>query len=141
MLRVTKLTDYGIVLMGRLASSPREASLSTRELAEASGLPLATACKILKTLARQGLLTSQRGSAGGYQLARAPETIAVAEIIAALEGPITMCQGHEIEEQVSDAPVALGFNWQLVNSAVRQALENISLSEMMMQIPGERDKT
>lgn len=136
MLRVTKLTDYGIVLMGQLARSPREASLSTRDLAEAAGLPLATVCKILKTLAREGLLSSQRGSAGGYQLARDPETIAVAEIIAALEGPITMCQGHELGEGEVEMPSHLGFNWQLVNSAVRTALENISLSEMVRKLPG-----
>ena len=91
MLRVTRLTDYGIAMLGHMAGSASR--LSTRDLAGVTGLPLTTASKILKALCRQGLLVSTRGAEGGYTLARTADEISVADIVTALEGPITITQG------------------------------------------------
>ena len=68
MLRITKITDYGIVLMAQMASEPQTTMHNARDLAAATRLPLPIVSKILKTLARGGLLTSQRGTKGGYTL-------------------------------------------------------------------------
>ena len=90
MLRISKLTDYGIVLLARIAAEPEGAQLSAREMAEATALPLPVASKMLKQLSAAGLLESLRGAKGGYRLVRSPRTISVAEIVHALEGPIAL---------------------------------------------------
>ena len=96
MIRLSRLTDYGIVLMAHLASREAGTTHNAREVAAEAGLPLPVVSKILKALARDGLLESQRGSKGGYSLSRAPEEITVPEMISALEGPIglTECTQH-----------------------------------------------
>jgi len=87
MLRISKLTDYGIMLLTYMARGPALLTYSAPELAARSNLPLPTVSKLLKTLARRGVLIAQRGAKGGFSLARRPEDISVAEIIQALEGP------------------------------------------------------
>ena len=78
MLRITKQTDYGIVLLSRMAAEPARL-FNAPELAAELGLPLPTVSKILKLLARDGVLASHRGVKGGYSLSRPPEAISVAE--------------------------------------------------------------
>ena len=91
MIRLSKLTDYGLVLMSYVARSG--GGLHTaRGLAAESGLPLPTVSKVLKTLLQSGFLVSHRGINGGYNLARGAQEISVAEIIAALEGPIALTE-------------------------------------------------
>jgi FeS assembly SUF system regulator len=131
MIRITKQSDYGIVLMSRLAGRPEELH-SAAGLAADAQLPAPIVSKILKLLARAELLESHRGVKGGYCLSRAPESISVAEIISALEGPIA------VTECIEDGPgecsqepfCAVRGNWQRINLAIRQALEAISLAEM-----------
>ena len=96
MLRMSRLTDYGIVLLAHLAAAPDDAVHNARELAERARLPLPVVSKILKHLAREGFLHSQRGAKGGYALAQRPEEISVAAVIDALEGPIALtdCGTH-----------------------------------------------
>ena len=89
MLRVGKLTDYGTVVMTYLAREPKQLH-SANEMAAQLGLALPTVSKILKALVQNGLLVSHRGVKGGYSLALAPEAISVAQIIAAIEGPIAL---------------------------------------------------
>ncbi|MFH1278123.1 MAG: SUF system Fe-S cluster assembly regulator [Candidatus Eisenbacteria bacterium] len=137
MFRITKLTDYGVVLLTNLAQCSDEAPRGARDLAEEVGLPLPTVSKILKALARGGLLESHRGTKGGYTLTRPPEEISVAEIIAALEGPIA------ITECVAAAPgtcdqeplCSVRANWQMINRTVHGALDKITLSQMIRPAP------
>src|SRR5260370_16404100 len=95
MLRLAKLTDYGLVLMTCMARKHHHAVDTARGLALGSKLPLSTVSKLLKMLLQGGLLISRRGINGGYVLARHAAAISVAEIIVALEGPIalTECSG------------------------------------------------
>src|SRR5260370_37804735 len=90
MIRMNKLTDYGIVLLTHLAREGNSPIHSARDLAESSHLPAPTVNKLLKKLSQARLLTSQRGVNGGYTLARDPAEISVAEAISALEGPIAI---------------------------------------------------
>ena len=92
MIRVTKLTDYGIVLMTRLAGCDSTQVATAPELARDMNLPLPTVRKILKTLTRENLLVSQRGAAGGYCLARDPEQITLMDMVKALEGPMALTE-------------------------------------------------
>ena len=131
MIRITKQTDYGVVLLTHLAQAP-ERLYTTPELAEETQLPLPMASKILKLLAREGVLDSQRGAKGGYTLARSPREITVTEIISALEGPIA------VTECIDDAPGVCDYtafcpvrsNWNQINLAIRQALDGITLADM-----------
>lgn len=132
MLRITKLSDYGIVLLVQLADGEPRESQNARTMAEATGLPLPVVSKILKSLAQGGLLTSQRGAKGGYALSRRPEEINVAEIIGAIEGPIALMEcsagpGHC--EQETSCPVR--DPWQRINEAIQETLSHVTLRELV----------
>jgi len=135
MLRITKQSDYGIVLMTLFAGAGGGRVHSTRDLAAGAKLPLPTVSKILKALARAGLLQSHRGVKGGYRLARDPAEISVEEIIRALEGPIAITEcidGPNECEIERTCPVRT--NWQRINGAVTDALAAIRLSEMAAEV-------
>jgi FeS assembly SUF system regulator len=136
MIRMTKQADYGIVLLTRMATEP-DRLFNATELAEETHLPQPTVSKILKTLAREGLLLSQRGVKGGYTLDHDPATMSVADVIAALEGPIaiTECidESPGLCRQEAFCPVR--GNWHRINDAIRRALSAISLAEMTQPLP------
>ncbi|MGA2262772.1 MAG: SUF system Fe-S cluster assembly regulator [Acidobacteriota bacterium] len=131
MLRVTKLADYGIVILTHLAGQGNATS-NARDLAQEARLPLPVVSKILKLLAKDGLLESHRGIKGGYGLARKPEQITVSEIIRALEGPIavTECTDRIHGDCGLETGCPVRTNWHLINQAIQQALEKITLAEM-----------
>lgn len=134
---MTRLTDYGIVLLTYIARDPQKPMHNARDLAASASLPLPTANKVLKALTRKGLLVSHRGVKGGYGLARRPEEISVADIITATEGPMAMSRrpGARPTTRALDSACSVHSNWQTINRAIRQALESITLSEMACPIP------
>ena len=131
MIRITRETDYGIVLMTTMA---RDANppYSAAALAKQRGLPLPMVSKILQTLARAGLLVSQRGALGGYSLARQPAEISAVDIIDALEGPIaiTECSVADLHACLHEENCAVSGHWHRINGAIREALKNINLLEL-----------
>jgi FeS assembly SUF system regulator len=132
MLRITKQTDYGILLLARLASLPEGQILSARDAADWAGLSVPMASKILKSLARGRILASHRGVGGGYSLSRPAEQTTLAGVIRALEGPISMVEcgaqpGNCGQEPTCPARV----NWARVNREVEQALERVPITEMV----------
>lgn len=131
MLRMSKLTDYGTVVMTYLAREP-DRHHAASEIAACVYVATPTVSKILKMLGRAGLVASHRGTKGGYTLARPANEISVAEIINALEGPIglTECSsspGHCVQE----TSCSIRTNWQRINVAIRDALEGVTLAEMI----------
>jgi len=138
MIRMRKLTDYGIVLLAHLARNPARATCNARCLASEAHLPVPTVSKILKALARAGLLVAHRGVKGGFSLARRPEEISMAQIISAMEGPIAITECSDDVPRICKLEpwCPVGTNWQKINRAVRQALENIKLSEMTCSLRG-----
>jgi FeS assembly SUF system regulator len=134
MIRITKQTDYGIVLLTHLAAQP-DRHVNAPELAAETQLPLPMVSKILKLLVREGLLLSHRGVKGGYSLARLPGEITMAEIISALEGPIAITECIEVSSDCSHERLCpVRSNWHRINAAVRGALEGITLAEMTMPL-------
>ena len=131
MIRLTKLADYGVVLLSYMASEPGRL-YTTTGLARVTWVSVPTVSKVLKILARQGVLTSHRGANGGYALARDPRDISIAEVISAMEGPIavTECVENSPGECAQEEVCGVRTNWQRINDAVRGALEQISLEEM-----------
>ena len=90
MLRLSKKADYALMAMKHLALRGERASSSAREIAELYDIPIELMAKVLQRLVRRGLLVSQQGTRGGYQLARVPTQISVADVIQAIEGPVTV---------------------------------------------------
>ena len=131
MIRLTRISDYGIVLMTQLAAGGDHAPRNARQVATAARLPLPVVRKILKVLTREGLLASHRGSRGGYSLARSPEQISAAEMIAALDGPIglTECAVHpgQCEQEPS---CHVREPWKRINAVVHNALNSVTLADL-----------
>ena len=131
MLRISKLTDYGTVVLAHLASTPG-AVCSAADVAAATGIALPTVSKLLKSLGRAGLVTSTRGANGGYQLAREAGKISAANVIDALEGPvsITECSASDSHCDYEDV-CNVGGAWQRINVAIRRALDDVSLVDLL----------
>lgn len=130
MLRLTRLTDYGILLLTHFARRP-ERIRSARELSHEARLPQPTVSKLLKILAHHRLLEAHRGVNGGFRLARRPEQIHVADIVMALEGPIAVTECSEDRGNCWLEPTCLvRSNWRRLNRVVLEALRGVSLAEM-----------
>jgi len=131
MIRMTKQTDYGFVLLSRLAAEPRRV-VNAPDLAEECRLPLPMVSKILKMLARAGLVRSQRGVKGGYSLGRGADEIHADEIVRALEGPValTVCIEGSPGECDLEPYCQVRGHWQRINVAVEAALSQITLAEL-----------
>lgn len=139
MFRISRLTDYGILTLTYLARDPDLAKHNARDVAEQLHLPLPTVSKILKVLARSGLLVAHRGVRGGFGLARPAKAITIAEIITALEGPIalTVCGDDTTHDCAIEQHCPCRDNWQKINHAVRGALDKITLADMAHPLPHE----
>jgi len=134
MLRLSKLTDYATVILSYMAKENLPL-YSAMDIASATGIALPTVSKLLKILVNAKVLVSTRGINGGYSLARKPDKISVAEVIAALEGPIALTEysiSHEGCEQASGC--GIGSNWGLINQVIYQTLASITLADMIKPI-------
>lgn len=130
MLRLSKLSDYAIVLMTRLAG--QEAYSDTaRGLAAETKIPWPTVVKLLKILTAQGMLRSVQGRNGGYRFSRTPSEISIAEIIEAVEGPIAVTEcNREVSECGIQDSCLVSRHWAVINGVIRQTLTDISLADM-----------
>jgi FeS assembly SUF system regulator len=130
MLKLSRLTDYAVAALVRLSAA--EGVETSPGIAAAIGVPEPTVAKVLKALAGQGLVTSTRGARGGYRLGRPLSSIAVAEVICAIDGPIalTSCVEGAIGACESQSLCPIAGRWDPVNEAIRKALSNITLADM-----------
>jgi FeS assembly SUF system regulator len=131
-MRLTHLADYAVVLMTAAARREPCARLSATELSEETGVPLPTAQKLMQQLAAGGLLVGQRGAGGGYALARPVDEITLADIVEAVEGPITMtmCADGVNHGCMLDAHCRVKPHMGIVGDRVRGALDAVSLQEL-----------
>ncbi len=141
MLRLGKMTDYATVILSFMAKSQQQVHAAL-EISTATGIARPTVSKILKLLVKAKVLSSIRGAKGGYALVRAPDKITVAAVITALEGPISLTECSTTEhgcEQVSGCPI--GNNWRLINQTVQQALESVTLADMLLPVQSPQEIT
>lgn len=138
MLRLSKLADYAVVVLIRLSSA--EQCQTSPNVAAMTGLPEPTVAKVLKALTSGGLVASQRGARGGYRLARPLAAIAVADVVAAIDGPvaITACTEGGAMNCEAEALCPVRGRWDPVNDAVLQALSRITLADMTAAPPRPR---
>lgn len=131
MIKLSKMTDYGVVIMSEMARLPAR-TMTAPDVSLYTGLPVPTAAKILRILAKSPFLSSQRGAHGGYQITRAPKDISIAQIVRAMEGPIavTSC----VDESELDCSVQkscpMRGGWEKINRALNTALEEVTLADM-----------
>ena len=130
MLRIGKMTDYALVIMHQLAKSPASL-LRMEELASATGLSLPTVRKLMRLLVSAGLVRSERGAKGGYQLSRFPEMINIAQVVKAVEGPlaITECCDDDSACELSGG-CEVESHMPTLNELLVQILSTISLTDM-----------
>jgi len=144
MIRLGKLTDYGLVLMSQIARHPSAEVQTARDLAVECHLPLPTVSKLLKKLLHSGLLKSHRGIKGGYNLALEPHLISLAEIIAALEGPLALTEcSMEITGLCDlESLCPIKDNQRVISQVIRGALEKVMLSDLIrpMRLTAIRDQ-
>jgi len=130
-MRLTHLADYAVVIMTAAARRDPGARLSASELAQETGVPLPTTQKLMGRLAAEGLLTSVRGAAGGFALARPAEKITLADIVEAVEGPIAMTVCAEGRTDCAlDAHCMVKPHMGVVGNAIRGALGAVNLTEL-----------
>jgi len=136
MIRASRLADYGLLLMTQMARGDGAVLRNAQSLAVESGLPLPTVSKILKELLHGGLLVSHRGPKGGYCLTRDAREITVAEIIAVLEGEIAMTECSHTASGVCglEQMCPIRANMQVISYAVRAALEQVTLSDLVQPL-------
>jgi FeS assembly SUF system regulator len=131
MLRLSKLTDYAVVILAALAREGKPV-LTAAAIAHLSGLALPTVAKVLKKLAQAGVATAQRGTKGGYQLARPAVNISMADIVKAMDGPIALtdCVNGKSGSCGAEQNCMLRGHWNQINHAICTALESVSLADM-----------
>lgn len=132
MIKLSKLTDYAVVVLGRMAEEGGELQTASG-LAVKTALPEPTVAKVLKLLAKGNLIASTRGVNGGYKLSQSPAEISMASVILAMEGPVMLTACVEGGEGCCSHSTSCSMKgkWNPVNTAMRQALENVSLAQMI----------
>jgi len=140
MLRISRMSDYAIVLLTTLAHRDAQSRVNARELAAATGISMPTVGKLLKLLNGQDIVDSRQGRSGGYTLARAPFQISLAEIIEAIDGPIAMtdCFRDDHDCGMQD-DCRVRPHWGAINHRIRQVLDQTTLAELTEQPPARAE--
>ena len=136
MLRLSKKADYALIAMKHLALRGDQGSSSAREIAEQYDIPIELLAKVLQRLVRSGLLASHQGTRGGYQLARVPARISVADVIQAIDGPVavTACSSEEGScDQYAKCNVRDPL-WRL-RARILTALDECTIAELATDAP------
>jgi FeS assembly SUF system regulator len=131
MLRISKITDYGTLVLVDLAQFQDGQPCPATEVAARTHLSLPVTRKVLKILTRGGLVTSTRGVDGGYRLARNAHEISAAQILDVLEGPVAITEcSHDDSHCELESNCLVGNAWQKISLAIRGALDNIRLTDL-----------
>jgi Rrf2 family protein len=140
MLRLSKKADYALIAMKHLALRGDRGSSSAREIAALYDIPIELMAKVLQRLVRRGLLASHQGTRGGYELAQRPTHVSVADVIQAIDGPVTVtaCSTEENQcEQFAKCNVRDPL-WK-VRERILSALGECTIAELAAEpapVPG-----
>lgn len=129
-MRLSNLADYAVVIMCAASRHCGGGRVSAGELAAETGIPAPTVQKVVSKLTGASLLRSVRGAGGGLQLARPAAAISVADIVEAVEGPIALTACIEGPDCAMDHSCSVKPHWPKINSALRGALADISLTSL-----------
>jgi FeS assembly SUF system regulator len=132
MLRLSRMTDYAVVVLHHMASLP-EGNRNTADVVLATGLPAPTVSKLLHRLTEAGIVVAERGRYGGYRLDRAPEDVPLSEVLAIFEGDLALTDcldttGNACEHETHCAVVG---RWDVVSTAIRHVLDDLTLADVL----------
>lgn len=131
LIKLSKFTDYAVVILGEMARM-NGARMAASDVAARTNLPEPTVAKILKALTRGGILSSTRGVNGGYGLIRTADQITVADIITAMDGPISLTDCADNNACVLEGHCGMHGRWGKVNMAIRTALDSVTLADLIL---------
>lgn len=133
-MKITSRTEYGLRAMVYLAGRSDAGPAPLSEIAAAEGIPAPFLERILARLREAGLVRATRGASGGYGLARSPGRVAVAEVVTALEGPLTLVECMVADRSCVRADgCASRVLWRRLDDAITAALEGISLEDLVAE--------
>ena len=133
-MKITSRTEYGLRAMVYLAARPGAGPSPLTEIAGAEGIPGPFLERILARLREAGLVRATRGASGGYALARSPDRVAVADVVIALEGPLTLVECMQSDRSCVRAEgCASRVVWRRLDDAITEALEGISLEDLVAE--------
>lgn len=134
MLRLSKLTDYAVVIMAYLSQRPGIA-INAKSIAEHTGISLPTASKLLKRLSHEGLLQANRGIKGGYQLAYPATDISLGTVIQTLEGQIALTEcSHNLRACGLEKQCTIRDNWRRISAFIQSTFMQISLADLIQPL-------
>lgn len=136
-MHISAKSDYAVRAMLTLAA--RDAGrVTVEQLVESQALPRKFLESIMGDLRRAGLVISKRGSDGGFQLARPPEAITIADVLRAVDGPLAEVRGLRPEEANYQGSAAhLNTVWVAVRAALRTVLDTVTLADVLAdELPG-----
>lgn len=136
MMKISKITDYAVVALTAMVDG-NDQPISAASLSEKTKLPEPTIAKVLKLLAKSGLINSVRGANGGYTMVGTIEDISIADVIVAIEGPVAITSCVDENDQTCDFSTHCTINgrWTAVNNAIKETLDEISLADMVQLKP------
>ena len=134
MIRLSRLADYAVAIMGQISLSPTSI-YNSQELARLTNLPETTVAKILTRLRKKNVLASHRGVKGGYCLNNNVTNISLADIITAIDGPIslTLCIDPQNHRCSLEDTCQSRAGWQKINQAIRQLFAAVSLTDLVQK--------
>jgi Rrf2 family protein len=130
--RVSAKVDYAVRAMAQLAADQTDGPVKADQISKAQGIPLKFLLGILNELKRARLVRSQRGLVGGFELGGPAESITVADIIRAIDGPLANVRDTSLSELSYTGP-AKGMKdvWMAVRTSLRSVLERVTLADLV----------
>jgi Rrf2 family cysteine metabolism transcriptional repressor len=133
-MKITSRTEYGLRAMVYLAGRTQEGPAPLSEIAASEGIPAPFLERILGRLRAADLVRATRGASGGYALARPPERVAVADVVTALEGPLTLVDCMQSDRSCARAEgCASRVVWRRLDEAITEALKGLSLRDLVAE--------
>lgn len=139
-MRLTTKGRYAVTAMLDLALNINQGPITLSDISQRQGISLSYLEQLFSRLRRQGLVDSTRGPGGGYRLNRAPEEIAIAEVISAVDENVdaTKCKGLK---NCHDSRACLTHQlWADLSEEIRDFLDGISLAQVLDKRPQEVSK-
>ena len=130
-MRVSAKSDYALRALIELASRADGTAVSAEELGRLQSIPHGFLQAILADLRRAGVVMSQRGQSGGWRVARDPETVTVADVIRAVDGPLVSVYGLRPEAvSYNDSAKVLQHVWIAARSSLREVFEQVTIRQL-----------
>ena len=130
-MRVSAKSDYALRALIEIATNTEGAAVSAEELGKRQDIPRGFLQAILADLRRADIVMSQRGQAGGWRLARDPDSVTVADVIRAVDGPLVSVYGMRPEAVTyNESAKVLQHVWIAARSSLRDVFERVTIKAL-----------